>query len=294
MAVNENHIFSPGYRICVNDVQIYYEYFDHEDPDAKVVVLVHGFLSSTVSFRKLLPYLTKTYKVVSLDLPGFGQSEKSTSFIYKLSNYGQLIIDFLDKLNIQNAILIGHSMGGQISMHAAKKSPKRIEKLILLGCCSYVKRASRSLIACSYLPLFTWGMRNWIQRKDVKENLLSVLHDSKLVTEEMIESYKKPISEVAFIHSLIRLLRQREGDMCSQDLNQIKQPVLMLWGKEDKVMPVKTGYRLKHDLPSAELIVYEKCGHLLMEEKPQEICNEIQRFIELGITQSSAFQQETS
>ncbi|MFG6497222.1 alpha/beta hydrolase [Fictibacillus sp. UD] len=280
MAVNEEHIYSPGYRLTVNNVQIYYEYYDHEDPDAKVVVLVHGFLSSTVSFRQLLPYLTKKYKVIALDLPGFGQSEKSTSFIYKLTNYGQLILDFLDQLHIQDVILIGHSMGGQICMHAAKNSPKRIEKLILLGCCSYVKRASRSLIACSYLPLFTWGMRSWIQRKDVKQNLLSVLHDTKLVTEEMIESYKKPISEAAFIDSLIRLLRHREGDMCSQELKDIQQPVLMIWGKEDQVMPVKTGYRLKHDLPNAELIVYEKCGHLLMEEKPQEICHEITRFIE--------------
>lgn len=280
MAVNEEHIYSPGYRLIVNNVQIYYEYYEHEDPDAQVVVLVHGFLSSTISFRQLLPYLTKKYKVIALDLPGFGQSEKSTSFIYKLSNYGQLIIDFLDKLNIQDVILIGHSMGGQISMHAAKKAPKRIQKLILLGCCSYVKRASRSLIACSYLPLFTWGMRNWIQKKDVKQNLLSVLHDSKLVTQEMIESYKKPISEAAFINSLIRLLRHREGDMSSNELKEIKQPVLMIWGKEDKVIPVKTGYRLKHDLPNAKLIIYEKCGHLVMEEKPQEISNEIICFIE--------------
>lgn len=280
MAVNEEHIYSPGYRLIVNNVQIYYEYYEHEDPDAQVVVLVHGFLSSTISFRQLLPYLTKKYKVIALDLPGFGQSEKSTSFIYKLSNYGQLIIDFLDKLNIQDVILIGHSMGGQISMHAAKKAPKRIQKLILLGCCSYVKRASKSLIACSYLPLFTWGMRNWIQKKDVKQNLLSVLHDSKLVTQEMIESYKKPISEAAFINSLIRLLRHREGDMSSNELKEIKQPVLMIWGKEDKVIPVKTGYRLKHDLPNAKLIIYEKCGHLVMEEKPQEISNEIICFIE--------------
>ncbi|GGB46634.1 alpha/beta fold hydrolase [Fictibacillus barbaricus] len=293
MAVNEEHIYSPGYRLIVNNVQIYYEYYEHEDPDAQVVVLVHGFLSSTISFRQLLPYLTKKYKVIALDLPGFGQSEKSTSFIYKLSNYGQLIIDFLDKLNIQDVILIGHSMGGQISMHAAKKAPKRIQKLILLGCCSYVKRASRSLIACSYLPLFTWGMRNWIQKKDVKQNLLSVLHDSKLVTQEMIESYKKPISEAAFINSLIRLLRHREGDMSSNELKEIKQPVLMIWGKEDKVIPVKTGYRLKHDLPNAKLIIYEKCGHLVMEEKPQEISNEIICFIERE-EHEEGIHQETS
>jgi pimeloyl-ACP methyl ester carboxylesterase len=280
MAVNELQTFIPGYRLNVNNVQIYYEYFDHENPDAKVIVLVHGFLSSTISFRQLLPDLTKEYKVIALDLPGFGQSEKSKSFIYKLSNLGQLIIDFLDKLNIQNAILIGHSMGGQICMHAAKKAPDRIDKLILLGCCSYVKRASRSLIACSYLPLFTWGMRSWIQKKDIKQNLLSVLHDSKLVTQEMIDGYSKPISEAAFINSLIRLLRHREGDMSSEELREINQPVLMIWGKEDKVIPVKTGYRLKHDLPNAELIVYEKCGHLMMEEKPKEITTEIIRFIE--------------
>jgi pimeloyl-ACP methyl ester carboxylesterase len=280
MAVNEQHTFIPGYRLNVNNIQIYYEYFDHENPDAKVIVLVHGFLSSTISFRQLLPGLTKEYKVIALDLPGFGQSEKSKSFIYKLSNYGQLIIDFLDKLNIQNVILIGHSMGGQICMHAAKKAPGRVDKLILLGCCSYVKRASRSLIACSYLPMFTWGMRSWIQKKDIKQNLLSVLHDSKLVTQEMIDGYSKPISEAAFINSLIRLLRHREGDMSSQELREINQPVLMIWGKEDKVIPVKTGYRLKHDLPNAELIVYEKCGHLMMEEKPKEITTEIIRFIE--------------
>jgi pimeloyl-ACP methyl ester carboxylesterase len=280
MAVNELQTFIPGYRLNVNNVQIYYEYFDHENPDAKVIVLVHGFLSSTISFRQLLPGLTKEYKVIALDLPGFGQSEKSKSFIYKLSNLGQLIIDFLDKLNIQNAILIGHSMGGQICMHAAKKAPDRIDKLILLGCCSYVKRASRSLIACSYLPMFTWGMRSWIQKKDIKQNLLSVLHDSKLVTQEMIDGYSKPISEAAFINSLIRLLRHREGDMSSEELREINQPVLMIWGKEDKVIPVKTGYRLKHDLPNAELIVYEKCGHLMMEEKPKEITTEIIRFIE--------------
>jgi pimeloyl-ACP methyl ester carboxylesterase len=280
MAVYDQHTYSPGFRIKVNGVDIYYEYYEHENPDAKVILLVHGFLSSTISFKKLMPALTKNYVVIALDLPGFGQSEKSITFVYRLCNYGQLLIDFLDKLNIQNAVLIGHSMGGQISLHAAKKAPDRIDKLILLGCCSYVKKANQSLIMCSYLPLFTWGVRSWIKSKDVKKNLLSVLHDSALVTEELIEGYQKPISEAAFIDSLIRLLRHREGDMTSLELQEISQPVLMIWGKEDKVMPVKTGYRLKQDLQNAQLIVYEKCGHLLMEEKPDEISEEIIHFIE--------------
>jgi pimeloyl-ACP methyl ester carboxylesterase len=280
MEVYERNAFSPGYHIDVNGIQIYYEYYDHEkNPDAPVLVLVHGFLSSTISFRQIIPYLLKEYNVIALDLPGFGKSEKSKTFVYRLCNYGQLLIDFLDKLNIENAVLAGHSMGGQICMHAAKKAADRIEKLILLGCCSYIKRANRSLIACSYLPLFTWGMRNWITKKDVKKNLLAVLHDSKLVTKELIDDYSKPMNEAAFYDSLIRLLRHREGDMTSDAISEIQQPVLLLWGKEDKVIPVKTGYRLKRDLPNAELIVYEKCGHLLMEEKPVEISNEIIRFI---------------
>jgi pimeloyl-ACP methyl ester carboxylesterase len=280
MEVYERNAFSPGYHIDVNGIQIYYEYYDHEkNPDAPVLVLVHGFLSSTISFRQIIPCLLKEYNVIALDLPGFGKSEKSKTFIYRLCNYGQLLIDFLDKLNIENAVLAGHSMGGQICMHAAKKAADRIKKLILLGCCSYIKRANRSLIACSYLPLFTWGMRNWITKKDVKKNLLAVLHDSKLVTKELIDDYSKPMNEAAFYDSLIRLLRHREGDMTSDAISEIQQPVLLLWGKEDKVIPVKTGYRLKRDLPNAELIVYEKCGHLLMEEKPVEISNEIIRFI---------------
>jgi pimeloyl-ACP methyl ester carboxylesterase len=278
------NIYFPGYRINVNGLQIYYEYYEHEEnPDAQVIVLVHGFLSSTISYRQIIPHLLKEYHVIALDLPGFGKSEKSKTFIYRLCNYGQLLIDFLDTLKIQNAILIGHSMGGQICMHAAKKAPERITKLVLIGCCSYVKRASRQLIACSYLPLFSWGMRNWITKKDVKKNLLAVLHDPKLVTQELIDEYSKPMNEAAFYDSLIRLLRHREGDMTSEEIKTINQPVLLLWGKEDKVIPVKTGYRLKRDLPHADLIVYEKCGHLVMEEKAEEISMEIGRFIKKGL-----------
>ncbi|MFC7373227.1 alpha/beta fold hydrolase [Fictibacillus iocasae] len=275
-----SHDFTPSCRVTVNGVNLHYELYENKaDRNAETIILIHGFLSSTLSFRKLIPLLTEKYHVYALDLPGFGQSEKSRTFVYKLSNYGELIIDFMEKLAINQAILIGHSMGGQVSLHAAKHCPKKIKRLILLGCCGYVKRASRSVICCSYIPFFSWGMKTWVLRKNVKENLLAVLHDSKLVTKELIEGYRKPLTEEGFFHSLIRLLRQREGDMERKDLQSIQTPVLMIWGREDKVMPVKTGYRLQHDLPDAKLIVYDDCGHLLMEERPEDIVRETVSFI---------------
>jgi pimeloyl-ACP methyl ester carboxylesterase len=185
----------------------------------------------------------------------------------------------MDKLNIKQTVLIGHSMGGQVALHAAKHFPDRIKKLVLLGCCGYVKRASRSVIYCSYIPFFSWGMKNWVLRKNVKDNLLAVLHDSKLVTKELIDGYRKPLTEADFFHSLIRLLRHREGDLERADLQNIHTPVLMLWGREDKVMPLKTGYRLKHDLPDAKLVIYDNCGHLIMEEKPEDIVLEVSKFL---------------
>ncbi|MFC0187732.1 alpha/beta fold hydrolase [Fictibacillus aquaticus] len=272
--------YTPSYRLTVSGVDVYYEYYENQSSsEAETIILIHGFLSSTLSFRKLIPLLTKEYHVIALDLPGFGRSEKSRTFVYKLCNYGKLVIDFMNKLNIRQAVLIGHSMGGQVSLHAAKLAPDRVKKLVLLGCCGYVKRASRSVIYCSYIPFFSWGMRTWVMRKNVKDNLLAVLHDSKLVTKELIDGYSKPLTEAGFFHSLIRLLRHREGDLERADLQNIHTPVLMIWGREDKVMPVKTGYRLKHDLPDAKLIIYDNCGHLIMEEKPEDIISEVTKFL---------------
>ncbi|WP_279401658.1 alpha/beta fold hydrolase [Piscibacillus salipiscarius] len=93
-----------------------------------------------------------------------------------------------------------------------------------------------------------------------------------------MEEYKRPLLEKDFPHSLIRLLRHREGDLSSQDLNQIYTPALLIWGKQDEVVPFKVGQKLASELPNANLIAYDQAGHLITEEKPVEVVEQILKF----------------
>lgn len=267
-------------RIQPHNVEIYYEkYINNSMPDAPVIVLIHGFLSSSFSFRKLIPYLKENFTLYSIDLPGFGESEKSKTFPYSLQNYGQLIIDFIDQMQLGKVNIVGHSMGGQIGLHAVRIAPDKISKLVVLGCSAYIKRAGGLLRSCCYIPLFSLGIRYWVQRKDIRKNLLEVVYDPKLIDDEMITGYQKQLLDKNFYHSLVQLVRGREGDLESEDLLKINHPCLLIWGKEDKVIPVGLGHRMHFDLPNSTLKIYERTGHLLPEEIPDKLNKDICEFL---------------
>ncbi len=267
-------------EISIQNINIYYEKYEHAEPRRDVaLLLIHGFLSSTFSFRRLIPLLRKEYTVISIDLPGFGKSEKALHFTYSYENYGKLILTFIEALGLNKVIIIGHSMGGQIALHIAKQEAEKIEKLILLGSSGYLGKAKRRTIYSSYLPFYSWFLKRWFYKQDVKENLLSVVHDTALIDEESIQGYTEPFKEKNFILSMVRLLRHREGDLTSHELKDIHTPCLLIWGENDETVPLDVGKRLATDLPNAELVVYDKVGHLIPEEKPEELMVEFGRFI---------------
>ncbi|MBM7645731.1 pimeloyl-ACP methyl ester carboxylesterase [Scopulibacillus daqui] len=267
------------YTKCINGVKIYYEKHGSPQQNQPVLVMVHGYLSSTFSFRTLIPYLKDKYQIYALDLPGFGQSEKSMTFVYSLENYAKLVIAFIDTMNIKKAVLIGHSMGGQICLNAAKKSPRLISKVVCLSASGYMGKVKRTIRFASYIPFISYYIKRYFEKKDAMKVFLDVVHNRDLIDESMKEGYLKPMRDINFYRSLLRLARHREGDMYSSEIKQIRQPVLLLWGKEDKVVPVSIGKRLNADLPASELRIYENTGHLLPEEKPEETAKDIDAFL---------------
>ncbi|MCF6138512.1 alpha/beta fold hydrolase [Pseudalkalibacillus berkeleyi] len=266
-------------ELLLQNTKLYYEHHPHSDTEAPTIIMIHGFLSSCFSFRKLIPELKKQFHIYAIDLPGFGRSEKSRTFFYSLKNYGQLVVDFIDHLQLKNPYIIGHSMGGQVAMHASRIAPEKIKKLILIGCSGYLKRPSPFVVRCSYLPFFVYVIKHWVSRKGVKDNLMTVVHNPALINEELINGYAQPFSDAETFHALIRVLRHREGDMSPEELKEVKVPVLLLWGRYDRIIPLPVGQRLVNDLPDAKLKVYDNAGHLLPEEIPMEISEEICSFL---------------
>ncbi|WP_010096903.1 alpha/beta fold hydrolase [Ornithinibacillus scapharcae] len=259
----------------LQNTNIYCEYLLQDKP---TIFLIHGFVASSYTFNQLKPLLAENFSVIAIDLPGFGKSEKSISFTYSFENYAKLVLECLDYFRIGEAVVAGHSMGGQIALYTGLKAPERVKKLVL--CCSsgYLPRAKKHLIYSTYLPFFHLIAKKKINSQSVVNNLRNVFYDHSLITEDQIEEYGRPLQDKNFPKSLIRLLRHREGDLTSVQLRNIHTPTLLLWGEQDKVVPLVIGKKLAKDLPNSRLISYDKAGHLVTEEKPMEIYKEILSF----------------
>ncbi|MCC9023770.1 alpha/beta fold hydrolase [Bacillus nakamurai] len=269
---------SPIKRLAIHGVELYYEHY--ENPGKHTLVCVHGFLSSAFSFRKLIPLLRGHYEIIAVDLPPFGQSEKSRTFVYTYTNLAKLLIGLLEKLNISQAALIGHSMGGQISLSAALLKPELFSKVVLLCSSGYLKRSHPSIIFGTHLPCFDLYIKYWLSKEGVLKNLLNVVHDQTLINQEMIDGYEKPFTDRQIFKAMTRFIRHREGDLQPDELKRIDKPSLLIWGEEDRVVPFSVGERLHHDLPDSILYSLKETGHLVPEERPEFVSERILEFID--------------
>ncbi|WP_053360426.1 alpha/beta hydrolase [Bacillus sp. FJAT-27251] len=271
----------------VSGIDIYYEYYQHPAP-RETIVLIHGFLSSLFSFRHLVPLLKEDYSVISVDLPPFGKSGKRTSYEYSYKNLARTLTELMDGLNISTYTVIGHSMGGQIALNILHHFSGKARKAVLLCSSGYLKPAGRALMLSSRLPLFHLYVKYHLGRSGVEKNLRNVVHDHSLIDDEMREGYLAPFMDNGIFKGLTRMIRDREGDLPHEALQQIQTPCLLIWGEHDKVVPLSVGKQLARDLPQANLIVLEDTGHLVPEERPEEVASHIRKFIGAPLHQTNS------
>ncbi|MCM3004409.1 alpha/beta fold hydrolase [Priestia koreensis] len=272
------HAQQKSTMINLNGIDVYYE-FHKPDPSKPVIVLIHGFLSSSFSFRRLIPYLEKEFSVLTVDLPPFGKSGKNLSFRYSYQNLADLVISLLESLKVDKAFLVGHSMGGQITLNIAKRRPDIASKIVLLCSSGYIDRFHYSLIYSSYFPYFYLWLKAWLAKTGVLGSLKNVVYNHALIDEDMVQGYSTPFLDNQIFKALTKMIRDREGDLSSTMLQQIMTPSLLIWGEEDRVVPINVGRRMHQDLKDATFVSFKDTGHLLPEECPDSIYQQITNFI---------------
>ncbi|HAQ06898.1 MAG TPA: alpha/beta hydrolase [Bacillus bacterium] len=263
----------------IKGIDLYYEHYVH--PTSKeTLVLLHGFLSSTFSFRHLIPLLKEDFNVISVDLPPFGKSGKLPGFKYSYHNLATTVVELMQSLGITEFNVVGHSMGGQIAMNILLHYPENAKKGILLCSSGYLKKARLPLLLSSYIPYFHLYVKFHLAKSGVKQNLQNVVYDHSMINDEMLYGYLSPFLEDDIFKALTMMIRHREGDLSSEELKKIEAPCLMIWGEHDRVVPLSVGKKLKKDLKNSELIVLKETGHLVPEEKPGDVHRLVNRFID--------------
>ena len=246
------------------------------------VVLVHGFSSSTYSWKNVFEPLAKSYRVIAVDLKGFGFSGKPDGD-YTRRAQAMLVAHLLDHLKIEKAWLVGNSMGGEVSLNFALQNPRRVAGLILIDSAGVSVPGSNSLApGYARIPIVGHILIALALTSDklVRQGLEKSFYDKAKVTDERVASYYRPLKTRGGQLAALRARTQWGLFPIEQELNKISVPTLILWGAEDALIPLAAGRKLNSLIKDSKLVIVERCGHVPQEELPEQVVEEMKKFIE--------------
>jgi pimeloyl-ACP methyl ester carboxylesterase len=225
----------------------------------EVVILLHGMGGDATNWAQTIKPLSAKYRVIVPDQIGFGLSDKP-SLNYRISTFVDFLNQLYKELKIERASLVGNSLGGWIATTFAFTYPEKVERLVLVDSSGF-----KSLTDKMDYNVVDAGSREAARR------LLSLLFydDKRFVSDAAVERiYAKKIM-TGDSHTIQRLLASfsRGEDILDNRLSAVKQPTLIIWGRDDELIPLEYGERLKKEIQGSELFVIDKCGHVPQIER---------------------------
>ena len=266
--------------VDVDGVRVHYQ--EAGDVSAPAMVLIHGFASSTLVWSKVFLALANCgYRVIALDMLGYGYSAKPRNGEYTIDGQAKLLMRLLDALGIPRAIVVGSSYGGAVAATCALDYPERVEKLILVGAVNNNRPLEFALMRLFGSPVFgdvvsplLIGSRRLLRRR------MKRVYDqhSWVLDERRVDARHLPLRAASTHRAIIRTVRGWDAERISRDAHLISQPTLLLWGETDREIPLADGERLHAEIPGSRLIVFLSCGHLPHEEYPEAFTNVVTDF----------------
>jgi len=247
--------------------------------------LIHGIGGSVENWLLNINALAEHHRVYAMDMVGSGHSDKPL-VPYSFSYLAQFINDFMEAQNLDRASLIGHSLGGGVSLQFAIQFPDKVEKLALMDSAGLGKEVTL-LFRLPTLPIIG-ELLSRSNRKGTVSLLKECVHDPALITEELIDlSYNLAIlpgAQKAFL-STVRALGNLGGlrrDIIRpivDNLAAITAPTLILWGQQDRILPVTHARVAEKGIPNARLHIFDPCEHIPQFEYPEEFNAQVLEFL---------------
>ena len=243
--------------------------------DGDPVVLLHGWPTSSFLWRKVMPEIAPGNRVIALDLPGFGRSDKPLDVSYSFRYFNKVLNDAFDALGIEDTGLAVHDLGGPVGLYWACQHPERLRRLALLNTVVYpdFSWAVMLFVAACRLP----GLRSIMASPAGLTFAMRLgVADRRRLSSQAITGVQAPFATRDARRALLKAggnLSPKGFQEIADKLPSLEVPVRIVYGERDRILPdvAETMRRVQHDLPQAKATALADCGHFLQEERPDEI-----------------------
>ncbi|WNJ16451.1 alpha/beta hydrolase [Pontibacter sp. G13] len=230
------------------------------------VVLIHGTSSSLHTWETWMDTLSKDFEVVALDLPGFGLTGPHPEGKYGIEDYSEAVFTLMDSLKIDQAAIAGNSLGGMIAWHMGQAHPDRVSQLILIDAVGFDRGDTTfTVLSLGKIPVIKEIFKYATPRFMIRNSLEDVYQNDSLITDELVDLYHDMVLREGNRKALVDRLNSPKTAKVKPDPQRLYMPILLMWGKTDRWVPLAHADSFQQSLPHAELKVYE-AGHVPMEE----------------------------
>ncbi len=253
--------------ISVNGMRVHYR----DEGQGPVIVLLHGVASSLHTWEGWAATLKNDYRVIRMDLPGFGLTGPHPQGLYSPDDYVDFLQTFFNQLQLQKFVLVGNSLGGHVAFRYAADYPKQVEYLGLLNPAGLPRKSGPPLIfKLAKRPILGIIFKYVTPKYMVKKNLEQVYFSDSLVTQEMVDHYHGLLLRAGNRQAFIDRLRTEKKENTKQILRGIQTPTLIIWGEGDAWIPVEQAASFDSLLSESTVIIMDSAGHVPMEERPKQ------------------------
>lgn len=271
--------------VDINSLDVHYKRTGSGEP---VFILLHGFGASTFSWREVMNPLAEFGTVIAYDRPAFGLTERPLDWqgVNPYSEKGNLVLllELMNTLQIDKAILVGNSAGGTLATAFTLAYPQRVLALIEVDAAIYQSMPDSALL--NWLlqtpqmnhvgPLITRRLAGIQGDRFIQ----SAWHDPGQIeaNPEIIAGYRKPLNAENWDRALWEHTKATRTPILAEQLNEISVPTLVITGDDDRIVPTDSSIRLAQEIAGARLVVFENCGHLPQEECPDAFMQAVEEF----------------
>jgi pimeloyl-ACP methyl ester carboxylesterase len=246
------------------------------------LLLLHGIAGSADEYVDVLPRLGSRYRVYAPDAPGHGHSARPRDYAYDVAAYVEATVGVMDALGLRSVPVVAVSGGGTVALSLALEQAERVERLVLVDAAGLGSGVSWSYRLAS-LPLSRYAM-HLASRRSIEAFGRSLLYDPTKLPEGWVERRRRIWRTPGAIEAFARTARKSIGLSgqkveFSDRLGEVRQPTLIVWGRQDPIIPVAHGVRAARLIPNARLHVFERCGHMPLWEYPEDFVRLVLEFL---------------